>query len=243
MRCEYFYGFSATVNKAGSTDIPKDYKLKEVLNPYVDSMVSYYGFTAVDLRPKGFNITVKEAELEIKLHPDLDDRNIIIRKSFESSALRNFIMDLAKLDKVLFIPVNNKGVFYSFLRSPEFREHEIMMISGDGYIWYHSNYTREHVSLERCEQLVDDHKVKLVFGTVSSFRGINFHNINSILLTFETQSAIIKQCIGRLTRQKSFDIYLIKPVNKISFLTNAYWSNLREIRSYYSECNLKFVKV
>lgn len=236
--CEYLYGFSASANKRASTDIPKDHSLTQIINPYVDNMVSYYGFTAIDSKPVGLNIDIRALKLPIKVHPDITERNMIIRKVFSSYSFINQVVNIVNNGELLFIPINNKDALRYIYQNEEIQKRKTLLISGDGYLVISGGNVIEKTTLDNCKKLIVNREVSLVLGTASSYRGLDFKGIDSILLTFDSQSAIMRQCIGRLTRKDSFSVYLVFPDDKISFLTSAAWSNYKEIKNYYSKCNL-----
>lgn len=239
---KYMWGFSASANKNKATGIPKNGTIKDVLNENTTGVIAYYGFTAVDDRPKDFDINIYTVWSDVRVHPDIQQRQEVIRRVFSSQAFRKTLRSIVNEGETLFVPVNIKGAFYDIINDPMFAHFRIMMISGDGYVMYH-NGNAVSMDIEECKYRIANKECQFVFGTSSSYRGIDFHGIDSILLTFEAQSGILRQCIGRLTRQQHFNIYLLRPKEKIAFLTSAFWNMYKEIKQYYSNCRLKFSSI
>lgn len=242
VNAEYWYGFSATANKHGGI-IPKNSTITEYLNEDSVSVANLFGFTISNKRPTTYEINVVTHKAEIAIPSILaEDHHKVIQASFRSNQFYEIVRNILNNYSNVFIPVNSRVAFAQFLTdhtSPVFNQNSIL-ICGDGYqVWYQGEHVR-NVSLDEMKELVSTNVIRVVLGTATSYRAINFIGLTSVLLTFDKQSALMKQIIGRLTRQDAFSVHLWNPVNYVPFLRNAYWTIYKEIKSYYSDCKLEY---
>lgn len=235
---EYLWGFTATGNKMSSTGIPKDSSLKEILNGNIVNLISYYGFTPIDCRPEGLEVNIGIFNASFRVHPDIKDKHEVISKITKNNKFYEIVHQILDTRQSLFIPSNNKQAFYNLLLDREFYSENTIFISGDGYQLWNNNKKVRNLNLEEVKFLVQDKQVKLILGTRTSYRGIDFHGLDSALIAFEAQSATLRQIIGRLTRGDKFSVYMIKNDEYITSFSSYFYVNMKEIKRYYEKCKL-----
>lgn len=239
-KVEYLWGFTATSNKLSSLGIPKDASLKPLLNVYSDLVISYFGFSVSNELPTGYNIKITTIDCDIRVHPDISDYHKVIQTVTNSDLFGMIIREILNREDNLFVPINSRVAFSSILKKSWVYNGKTLLICGDGCQVYDNNVYVDTVSLSEAKRMIKDKEVRLILGTMSSYRGIDFHGLKSVLMSFDKQPDLVKQIIGRLTRGSDFSIYLIKPKEYVPYLRNAFWCIIKEIKQYYSKCNLKY---
>ena len=201
------YGFSGTADKNSGEMI----SFAEGLNRSVienKDLVTYFGPSLVYRLPLHLDIdliTVKTAALDnIKFTTDdfKQDSNVymnVMNKMWTNDEVCQVITKLAGAYPKLFVPINNLNeVISTWIDSYWKGKFRILLVSGEGYIYYDLNGGRYKLTLqEACDKIAQD-EVDIIPSTSSGYRALDFPGLENILLVQGNIAGVVLQCIGRI---------------------------------------------
>lgn len=244
-KAEYFYGFSATANKASIDPIPRDKSLRIMMNDQIAGIVANYGFTAVYRLPTKNKLTITT------LHTNLAGVKWV-KKSKSRSKYHKIVDNMFNYDKFhrcikyildrvdnLYIPINNLDAIHSLVHS-NLTDRLVMTIQGSGYHIYRSGKHVGDTNLEGAKKLVAEGKIHAVFGTSSSFRALDFIRLSNIVNTYGKATSVTVQYVGRVAREINMNIWYIASDVKIPIYSQTIENNRHQMEEFYQNCDIQY---
>lgn len=233
---QYFYGFSATINKSSISEIPRDKSLRSRLNSQLHSIIRTYGCTQVHLLPTGKEVTISTLYTRLpkvrgKYHESVSD--IMVSPEF-IHALRHVM----RVADNLFIPINNLEVLDKLIRAE--LSDITARIDGSGIKLYKSGKYLSDVSLDNLKTMILERKVRLVVGSSSSFRALDLRGISNALVSFGKATSSVIQYVGRASRGDKMNLWFIDDDSQSGFYSKTISHNQRLIVDYYQKCKIEY---
>lgn len=258
---EHIFGFSATAEKYFARKIITLPNGEQKVNDTILSsskMIGLFGFTEAYHKPEEKEVIIKEVYCysfgKITDNRDVSafDRNFSIKAGFDIPFYNRMIFRHPAIGRLvhkvcvgegkMYVPLNEKKVLDRWIEN-EFFNDKVLMISSAGYqICYLGE--RTNIDYGQIAETIESGEVDFLFGTSSSFNSIDFNGgINKVLLLNDRISTRVLQQIGRVSRGKHYEIFMLKPQKKLNFYDRLYSERFRMLKEYYSDCDLSFEQI
>lgn len=249
---DHFYGFSGSADKWGGKMISFANGIDETVMRNKD-LVKYFGPSLVHRMPINLsidNITIKTLALNmVKFSKDdqLEDSNIynvIMTKIWITPEVCQLIVKLGKIYPKLYIPINNlTSIISTWINDYFLGVFRILLICGDGYIYYDLNGKQENLTLSEACDYVRDGKVDIIPSTSAGFRALDFPGLENILLISGKNAGTVLQAIGRTARGSHMNILALesKTGKKLPVYTKGFEHRNDMVHEYYKYCKINDV--
>ena len=165
----------------------------------------------------------------------------IMTKIFTNPEVSKTIARIAKTYPMTFIPINNlHNIIYEWIDNYFIGSFRILLVCGEGYLYYDLLGTRYNLSLQEACDKIKSSEVDVIFSTSSGFRALDFPNLKNILLIQGKIAGSVLQQVGRVARQKEFNIITLEPANGKPLPVHTKSQKIRKnmINEYYSYCKI-----
>ena len=236
VHCEYFYGFGATADDKKGERIDIRYQLKGINSTSGKYITGVFSMATVYVLPRNLTINIKPYDVSMRIDfGELGNSSIyrdIIDQIWVQPEYLNAIIDICKSnDKITFIPMNNLSFIDEVFDRLLDTGLSVCTITGSGY------YLNDHyVSLDELKDSID--KVKVIVGTATSFRALDFLGLTTVILTVGTKASQILQQVGRAARNSEFSIWYIRNDYTLPIYSRHTNEQLDLIKNYYKECKI-----
>ena len=277
-----FYSFCGTSDRFNNWELSyknlSGHRLSELHNETCQ-LIYYFGTVLVHRTlPKELNIYLTYLPLprEEKLMPWQEKQAVpkAVDKVFHSNAFTKYLDYIESNfgDKVLYCPVktiaqgeylldycNEKGYKAVFWQSGKITSTDNIKDLNIKYYVKPSKLSREDKKKKftTLKEEANKHNVQIIFGTSTTYRGIDIKAITDVLLIIGASSSIVEQCAGRATRSdEQIRIWMLsnendryvdwqKHPNELSTpvwdgLQGAKFKHLSKLNIKYKEINLKY---
>lgn len=246
-----FYGFSGTASKKDGAMISFVNGLDDVVLNNKD-LVKFFGPNLVYRMPLKLDIdmikVLTPAFDSIEFDPsDFDqDTNVymkVMNRIFTTPEVVKSIVKIGKKYPKLYIPINNLNTVINYWIDNYFvGVFRILLISGEGYIYYDLNGNRTKLKdLQEAWNYVNDGKVDIIPSTSAGFRALDLPNLENILLIANIVAGAVLQSVGRTARGSKMNIIWLEPTDpskKVPVYTKGVKSREEMIKGYYKYCNI-----
>jgi hypothetical protein len=242
---KYIYGMSATTDKKYADRIA----ILPARNPMLGrnkTLIDYFGFATVYKKPKGQSIkmiTVRSNQFRNVHIPDkLFEKGYaeVIKEIFYHREVKELIKKVSLMNKPMFIPLNRLEILDNW-RATAFSDPgvSLLILCGRSYEHYISgNLVASKLKLKEIKALITNQKIDVVLGTKTAFRAIDFHGMQNILLLASNQASTVVQCIGRVARSVSYNIFQIESLDWVPIYSLDFKKRKSLIKSYYEDCTI-----
>lgn len=249
------FGFSGTSDKSSAKLIGFTNGLNDPTVILNKDLIKYFGTSLVYRKPLDLTITNTVVRTEamnpenLKLGEIEDSGNIYIEvmtKIFTNPGVSKVIAKIAKAYPMTFIPINNlHNIIYEWIDNYFMTKFRILLVCGEGYIYYDLLGNRTSLTLQDACDRIKNLEVDVIFSTSSGFRALDFPNLKNILLIQGKIAGSVLQQVGRVARQKEFNIITLEPANGKSLPVHTKSQKIRKnmIKEYYSYCKLNEIKL
>ena len=248
---EGLYGFSGTSDKFSGKMINLRNGLSDPTVSNNSTLIKYFGPALVYRQPLDLTlnlISLKAASMNnsnLKLWEIPEDcGNIyleIMAKIFTNQEVSETIVRVVKNYPMTFIPINNlQKIIYTWIEDHFLGKFKILLVCGEGYLYYDLDKNKTNLDLKQaCDKIIGG-EVSVIFSTSSGFRALDIPNLKHILLIQGKIAGSVLQQIGRVARQKEFDIITLEPLNgkALPVLTKTQKVQKDMIKEYYSYCKI-----
>lgn len=254
---EYCFGFSGTAEKSQGKMIT----LKDGINNSTvagnKDLIKYFGPSLVYRLPAELevnNIIVRTESMNnshLKLWEVINDdsKNIyndVMNRIFTDDEVCKSIVKIAKTFPNLFIPINNlHSIIYNWIDNYFLKKFRILLVCNEGYIYYDLEGNKTKLTLQEACQKIKDEEVDVIPSTSSGFRALDFPNLRNILLFSGKIAGSVLQQIGRVARQKVFNIISLDPLDRKTLPIHTKGQKVRAemIKEYYSQCIIRDIEL
>lgn len=234
---EVFWGFSASANKKSLKDIPRTSDLLKMMNSQIRRLVKYYGFTCYSAKPAHLDVTIHT--IHTKLFALSTSYSEIVQELFGNLRFKIAIHSILQQVPSLFIPVNNHNAIKKLIIAGLIQD-PILVIDGGGYKEYKDGKYFRTLSYKTMMLKISENYFKLILGTSSSFRALDFSTITNVLVTFGRSTSVVIQYVGRVARESKLDLWFIQSNRKVRGYSNAVEANQKLVAEQYSDCTLNY---
>lgn len=241
MGCEYFYGMSATADKEKARQVPATNLLMSVMNYSLINVVAKFSHSVVHIKPTRFiidlvNVPMGRADLSY-LDGIADESNHydLVYGFTTTLSYMSFLRYVMKKCKP-FIPIIYTSVIRVWL--DHFKEKRIIVLSGEGYLYYEDGELVDDLSIEDLKFLVKSGDFDAVFTTVTGFSAIDVPELTDVVLLSGTAASSVIQYIGRVSRKSEFKIWYATYDNVVPIYSRNLSAQLDLVKSYYNQCSV-----
>lgn len=251
INAEVRFGFSGTSDKNSAKLIGFTNGLNDPTVISNKDLIRFFGTSLVYRKPLDLvinNIIVKTESMngdKLKLWEIPEDcGNLyleIMTKIFTNPEVSKTIARIAKTYPMTFIPINNlHNIIYEWIDNYFIGSFRILLVCGEGYLYYDLLGTRYNLSLQEACDKIKSSEVDVIFSTSSGFRALDFPNLKNILLIQGKIAGSVLQQVGRVARQKEFNIITLEPANGKPLPVHTKSQKIRKnmINEYYSYCKI-----
>ncbi len=244
---ERFYGFSGTADKYEGKMISFADGLTDTVAQNKE-IIKYFGPSLVYRLP--LHLEIDDIQVSTNALNNLnftdadfaDDSNVymtVMNKIWTDQEICDVIVKIAKRFPKLFIPINNLNYIITDWIDNHFKGvFRVLLISGEGFIYYDLDGNKTKLDLQQACDYISQGLVDIIPGTSSSYRALDFPNLENILLIQGKVAGVVLQAIGRVARSKHMNIISLKP--KVPTRIPVYSKGMKErdemIREYYKYC-------
>ena len=244
----YLYGYSASPDKSRGRDLSNPHVLDEVL-PDTVKVINLAGFSLYYKAPiKPIEVTVIRSKMNKEWLPDWckksDSKGALVTKQklsqsnlFKSDLILHIIEDciLPNKKNILFIPyrfIEHGDKIFEYFKSSNYK---ILQWDGDKI---RSNF-QSGITQKDIKKLTEDNAFDILIASKVADRGVDFRNLNDILLFLHSQYNNVIQVIGRISRE-SLDatayVWLIEDENSKSqsFYSIMHKARMKRIREAFT---------
>lgn len=244
------YGFSGTSDKVGGQMISFAQGLSKCVTDNLD-LVKYFGPSLVYRLPLHLNIDCVSVRTEALNNLQFDEEDFnensnvyqnVMNKIWSSPEVCKTIVKIAKNFPMLFIPINNLAeVINNWIENWFIGEFRVLLISGEGYIYYDLAGNRSVLNLETACDYIRNGLVDIIPSTSSGYRALDFPGLENILLIQGAIAGVVLQCIGRVARGTHLNIIDLIPKysERIPIYTKGSKERKKMIREYYKYCKIE----
>lgn len=256
VNAEVRFGFSGTSDKNSAKLIGFTNGLNDPTVISNKDLIKFFGTSLVYRKPLDLtinNVIVKTESMnndKLRLWEVSEDSgNIyleIMTKIFTNPEVSKTIARIAKTYPMTFIPINNlHNIIYEWIDKYFMGKFRILLVCGEGYIYYDLSGVRSKLSLQEACDKIKAMDVDVIFSTSSGFRALDFPNLKNILLIQGKIAGSVLQQVGRVARQKEFNIITLEPANGKSLPVHTKSQKIRKemINEYYSYCKINEIKL
>lgn len=256
VNAEVRFGFSGTSDKNSAKLIGFTNGLNDPTVISNKDLIKFFGTSLVYRKPLDLtinNVIVKTESMnndKLRLWEVSEDSgNIyleIMTKIFTNPEVSKTIARIAKTYPMTFIPINNlHNIIYEWIDKYFMGKFRILLVCGEGYIYYDLSRVRSKLSLQEACDKIKAMDVDVIFSTSSGFRALDFPNLKNILLIQGKIAGSVLQQVGRVARQKEFNIITLEPANGKSLPVHTKSQKIRKemINEYYSYCKINEIKL
>ena len=251
VNAEVRYGFSGTSDKNSAKLIGFTNGLNDPTVISNKNLIRFFGTSLVYRKPLDLtinNIVVKAESMNgknLKLWEiPKDCGNIyleVMTKIFTNPEVSKTIAKISKAFPLTFIPINNlQNIIYEWIDKYFLGEFRVLLVCGEGYLYYDLNGIKTNLSLQEACDKIKASEVDTIFSTSSGFRALDFPNLKNILLIQGKIAGSVLQQIGRVARQKEFNIITLEPLDGKPLPVHTKSQKIRKdmINEYYSYCKI-----
>ncbi len=249
VNAQYRYGFSGTADKSNAEMITFIDGITRNVAENRD-LVKYFGPSLIYRLPLDMNIdliSIKTDSLnrlkfaDQELNNSGNIYNTVMTKIWSQPEVCKTIVKVAKAYPMLFIPINNlQNVINNWIENYFIGELRVLLISGEGYIYYDLDGNRIKLSLQEACECIKNGEVDIIPSTSSGYRALDFPGLENIFLIQGAIAGVVLQCIGRVARGKHMNIISLDPLHKtkIPIYSNGRNDRRKMIQEYYKYCKL-----
>ena len=248
---EVRYGFSGTSDKNSAKLIGFNNGLSDPTVVLNKELIRFFGTSLVYRKPLDLtinNIVVKSEAMNgknLKLWEIPEDcGNIyleVMTKIFTNQEVSKVIVRVARTYPMTFIPINNlQNIIYEWIDKYFLGKFRILLVCGEGYLYYDLLKNKVNLNLEESCNRINLGEVDVIFSTSSGFRALDLPGLKNILLIQGKIAGSVLQQIGRVARQKEFNIITLEPLDGKSLPVHTKSQKIRKdmIQEYYSYCKI-----
>lgn len=251
---EVRYGFSGTSDKKSAKLIGFSNGLADPVVTNNLDMIRYFGTSLVYKKPLDLTVNMVSVKSEAlnadklmlweELDKDGDKGNTwvkIMSKILTNPGVSEVLVKVARRFKMPFIPVNNlQNIIYPWIDEHFKDKFRILLICGEGYVYYDLNGGREVLDLSQACVRVEEGKVDVIFSTAAGFRALDLPNLMNIILISGKIAGSVLQQVGRVARQKEFNVITLEPLTRkpLPIYTKTMKAQKEMIKEYYSYCKI-----
>ena len=240
---EYRFGFSGTADKGSAEMITFKYGLTQNVAENKD-LIKYFGSSIIYRMPTKYTIdliTVKTKALDTLIFEESDFEsgnvyNSIMNRLWTDDEVCKVVVNLVKTYPKLFIPINNlQGVINEWIDKWFKGRFRILLISGEGYVYYDLNGNRSLLSLQEAEKYINEGMVDVIPSTSSGYRALSFNSLENIFLIQGNIAGVVLQCVGRVARGTHMNIISLDTMfgKKIPVYSKGQEERDNMIKEYY----------
>ena len=238
------YGFSGTADKYLGNMINFNQGLSDVVLRNKD-IIDIFGPALVYRMPLNKVIN----DISIKVHA-LDNvktyitgnniYNDVMRSIWMNEEICKVIIKIIRKFPCLFIPLNDLQTIISFWINRFKGIFRILLVCGEGYIYYDLDKSERKVSLDECCKLIESGLVDVIPSTSAGYRALDFPDLKNILLIQGILGGVVLQAIGRCARGDTINIITLEPYlsRKIPVYSKGMKHRKEMINDYYKYCNI-----
>lgn len=247
---KYKYGFSGTADKTNGEMINFSCGLTKVVTNN-SSLIGYFGQALIFRMPNNLEVNLVSIKtscfynLEFTESDFSNDENIylnVLTKTWTNDEVCKFITSIIPEYPMLFIPINNlSNIISNWIDNYWRNKFRILLISGEGYIYYGIDENPIKVNLSEACKLINDKVVDVIPSTSSGYRALDLPGLTNILLIQGKVAGVVLQSVGRVARGKVTNIIRLDPTNskfKIPVYSKGADSRESMIKNYYKYCKI-----
>lgn len=252
VNCDRFYGFSATADKKKAKNIQAssrsdEEKVLQMHREHIGAnryLINMFSMARVYRRPDDFNIRLTTVQSNISTRNigvefQSLQYNQYMADLFRSDPFRRLVEGIATSGRMTYVPMPRLKVIDDWM-SKSFKKEgtTVVVICSRGYELYSSGRFIRFIDLMMLKSLVKNGCIDVILGTKSSYSALDLPELDRILLLNSSSSGIVIQAIGRVARNREFEVINISTVGKLSGYTADLNNRVKLIKSYYSDCNI-----
>lgn len=248
LNVEKLYGFSGSADKIGGSCLSFASGITSSIMDNKD-LISYFGPALVHRMPvsnKFNNITIKSESLNKLDFTDEEideDSNIyleILKRMWTDPNILDTIDNVIRAYPKLYIPINNIESIISTWVERWKGKFRILVICGEGYLYYDKNGDMTNLSLEEAVEKMRAEEVDVIPSTASGFRALDFPGLSNMLMVAGKIAGVILQTVGRTARSEVMNIISLAP-KKFKWIP-VYTKGMKErdklLQEYYKFCQI-----
>ena len=246
---EYRFGFSGTADKASAEAITFVKGLTQNVAENKD-LIKYFGSSIIYRKPTKYNIdmiSVKTKALDTLVFDEEDFEagnvyNKIMTRIWTDDEICRVVVNLVKTSPKLIIPINNlQGVINEWIDKWFKKQFRVLLISGEGYVYYDLDGTKSLLSLQEAEKFINEGLVDVIPSTSSGYRALSFSTLENIFLIQGNIAGVVLQCVGRVARGCHMNIISLESMfgKKIPVYSKGQEERDTMIKEYYKYCDIK----
>lgn len=256
VNAEVRYGFSGTSDKNSAKLIGFTNGLNDPTVISNKDLIRFFGTSLVYRKPLDLtinNIVVKSESMNgknLKLWEiPKDCGNVYLEmmtKIFTNPGVSKTITRIAKNYPLIFIPINNlQNIIYEWIDNYFLGNFRILLVCGEGYLYYDISGSRSNLSLQEACKEIAAGNVDVIFSTSSGFRALDLPGLKNILLIQGKIAGSVLQQVGRVARQKEFNIITLEPADGKALPVHTKSQKIRKemINEYYSYCKINNIVI
>lgn len=248
LQAECMYGFSGTTDKSGGEMIHFSEGLTKKIGENRD-LIKYFGPTLVYRLPLHLNIDIINIKSPALSNVRFEESDFkggntyynVMTRIWKNDEICRTLLKVAKKFPMLFIPINYLAeVINVWIEDYFLGKLRVLLISGEGYIYYDLDGSRKKVNLTEACDLIRDKKVDVIPSTSSGYRALDFPGLENIFLIQGNIAGVVLQCIGRVARGSHLNIISLDTTNGrgIPVYSNGREKRMEMINEYYRYCNV-----
>jgi len=242
------YGFSGTSDKSTGKIVDSMKKSSRESNR---TLISLYGDSLVFKLPDKFDIKLYDVKVSNLSIPNeffdtlADNSNVydeLLKSIFKQDSFVDILealLDCGVFRAPIFCPLNRTKILGYWIK--RLSKYYILSITGAGFIEYHDG-VKKSLTIREAKDNMKDCKYHYVFGSSSSYRGLDFSNLSTALLIDGKSASVVLQVIGRTARAIAFDVLQIFPSPGVPMLNSSNYDRKKMIKRYYKNCNIEDIK-
>lgn len=245
---EYRFGFSGTADKASAEAITFVKGLTQNVAENRD-LIKYFGSSIIYRKPTKYDIdmiSVKTTALDTLVFEegDFEAGNVymnIMTRIWTDDAVCKIVVNLVRTYPKLFIPINNlQNVINEWIDKWFIGKFRVLLISGEGYIYYDLEGNKSKLSLQEAEKYINSGMVDVIPSTSSGYRALSFSTLENIFLIQGNIAGVVLQCVGRVARGSHMNIISLDSMfgKKIPVYSKGQEERDEMIKEYYKYCNI-----
>lgn len=248
---EVRYGFSGTSDKSSAKLIGFNNGLNDPTVVLNKDLIKFFGTSLVYRKPLDLtinSIVIKSSSMNgknLRLWEVPDDcGNVYLEmmtRIFTNPKVADTIVRITKNYPMTFIPINNlQNIIYEWIEMYFIYKFKILLVCGEGYLCWDMSGTKTNNTLQEACDKINSGEVDVIFSTSSGFRALDFPNLKNILLIQGKIAGSVLQQVGRVARQKEFNIIMLEPEDGKSIPVHSKSQKIRKqmIKEYYSYCKI-----
>ena len=246
------FGFSGTSDKNSAKLIGFSNGLNDPTVISNRDLIRFFGTSLVYRKPLDLTInsivikskSMNKSNLKLWEVPE-DSGNLyldIMTKIFTNPEVSKTLVNIAYNYPLLFIPINNlQNIINQWIDIYFLGKFNILLVCGEGYLYFsEQDKTKVNLTLQEACDKIKEGCIDVIFSTSSGFRALDLPELKNILLIQGKIAGSVLQQIGRVARQKEFNIITLEPEDGLPIPIHTKSQKIRKdmIKEYYSYCKI-----